>query len=152
MKLSDHITPDLVELQVDAGNWEEAVRAGGALLLAQEICESRYIDAMVQAVRDLGPYMVLAPGIALAHGRPEDGMLKAGMSIINLASPVEFGNEENDPVYLVISFGGVDHESHVEMLRTLALFLMEEDRQEILKTARSKQALLEALDQEITGG
>ena len=91
-----------------------------------DICEPGYIDAMVQAVRDMGPYMVLAPGIALAHARPEDGMLKVGMSIINLAEPVEFGNEANDPVSLVISFGGIDQESHVEMLRTLALFLMEE--------------------------
>ena len=104
--LSDYITKDLVKLQVQVDDWEGAVRAGGQLLLDGGICEERYVDAMVDAVRRLGPYMVLAPGIALAHGRPEDGVLKAGMSIINLAEPVEFGSEANDPVYLVISFGG----------------------------------------------
>jgi mannitol/fructose-specific phosphotransferase system IIA component (Ntr-type) len=148
MTLADFITPDLIELQVKAADWEEAVRAGGKLLLDQEICEARYIDAMVQAVRDMGPYMVLAPGISLAHARPDDGMIKVGMSIINLETPVEFGNEANDPVYLVISFGGVDHESHVEMLRTLAMFLMEEGNQELLKRAKSKQEILEAINQE----
>lgn len=147
MTLADYITPDLIKLQVEAADWEAAVRAGGQLLLNQGICEARYVDAMVQAVRDMGPYMVLAPGISLAHARPEDGMLKVGMSIINLAKPVEFGNEANDPVYLVISFGGVDHESHVEMLRTLAMFLMEESNQELLKTATSKQELMEAIQQ-----
>ena len=152
MPLIDYISSNLVELQVKAANWEDAVRAGGKLLLAQKICKPEYVDAMVQAVRDMGPYMVLAPGIALAHARPEDGMLKVGMSIINLADPVEFGNEENDPVYLIISFGGVDHDSHIEMLRTLALFLMEESNQELLKTATSKQELLQALSQEPSGG
>jgi mannitol/fructose-specific phosphotransferase system IIA component (Ntr-type) len=152
MTLADYIDADLIELQVEAADWEAAVRAGGQLLLDQEICDARYIDAMVQAVRDMGPYMVLAPGISLAHARPEDGMLKVGMSIINLAAPVEFGNEANDPVYLVISFGGVDHESHVEMLRTLAMFLMEESNQDLLKTATSKQEILEAIQREQTGG
>jgi PTS system ascorbate-specific IIA component len=102
---------------------------------------------MVEAVNRMGPYMVLAPGIALAHGRPEDGMINVGMSIINLANPVEFGSEANDPVSLVISFGGVDSESHVEMLRGLAEFLMEEANQEMLKTVKSKQELLKALSE-----
>jgi mannitol/fructose-specific phosphotransferase system IIA component (Ntr-type) len=104
----------------------------------------------VQAVHDMGPYMVLAPGIALAHARPQDGMLRSGMSIINLAEPVEFGSEANDPVYLVISFGGVDNVSHLKMLRTLAMFLMIKSNQDLLKTATSKQALFEAMQQKWT--
>ena len=142
--LSDYITKDMIQLQVEVSDWEGAIRAGGALLLQAGICEGRYVDAMVDAVRELGPYMVLAPGIALAHGRPEDGVIKVGMSIINLLEPVEFGNEINDPVYLVISFGGVDKESHIGMLQELAGFLMDENNQELLKTATSIDEVMEA--------
>jgi PTS system ascorbate-specific IIA component len=142
--LLDYLSEDLIELQVEVSDWEGAVRAVGKLMLDAGICEQRYIDAMVEAVNRLGPYMVLAPGIALAHGRPEDGMIKVGMSIINLATPVEFGSEANDPVSLVISFGGIDNESHVGMLQELAVFLMDEANQELLKTVKSKQALLKA--------
>lgn len=142
--LLDYLSEDLIDLQVEVNDWEGAVRAGGKLMLDAGICEQRYIDAMVEAVNRLGPYMVLAPGIALAHGRPEDGMIKVGMSIINLAAPVEFGSEANDPVSLVISFGGIDNESHVGMLQELAVFLMDEANQELLKTVKSKQALLKA--------
>ena len=145
--LGDYITSDLVKLQVKVDDWEGAVRAGGQLLLDAGMCETRYLDAMVDAVRRLGPYMVLAPGIALAHGRPEDGVLKAGLSIINLESPVDFGSEANDPVYLVISFGGVDNDSHVAMLRELAIFLMEEQNQELLKKATAVEQLMEAFQQ-----
>ena len=150
--LSDYLTEDLIRLQVQAEDWEEAVKAGGQLLLDAGICESRYIEAMVDAVRRLGPYMVLAPGIALAHGRPEDGVLKVGMSIINLKTPVEFGSEANDPVYLVISFGGVDNESHVAMLQELAVFLMEEENQELLKKATAVNELLTAFQETDSGG
>ena len=102
---------------------------------------------MVSAVNEMGPYMVLAPGIALAHGRPEDGVLKIGMSIINLETPVEFGSETNDPVYLIISFGGVDKESHIAMLQELAVFLMEESNQELLKTAKSIDEVMVAFSE-----
>lgn len=142
--LGDYITRDLIKLQVKVDDWEGAVRAGGQLLLDAGICESSYVDAMVDAVRRLGPYMVLAPGIALAHGRPEDGVIKVGLSIINLESPVEFGSEANDPVYLIISFGGVDHESHVAMLKELAVFLMDEQNQELLKKATEVEQLMDA--------
>jgi mannitol/fructose-specific phosphotransferase system IIA component (Ntr-type) len=143
--LADYINSDLIRLQVQVPDWEAAVRTGGKLLLDGGYCEARYLDAMVEAVRTLGPYMVLAPGIALAHGRPEDGVLKVGLSIINLAAPVEFGNEANDPVYLVISFGGVDKESHIGMLQDLAEFLMDEDHQTLLKTASSVDKVIQAL-------
>lgn len=142
--LKDHITPDLIKLQVSASSWEEAVRHGGSLLVAAGICKTRYVDAMVNAVREMGPYMVLAPGIALAHGRPEDGVIKPGMSIINLKTPVEFGSEANDPVSLVISFGGTDSESHVGMLKELAYFLMDEDNQELLKSAADIEQVMKA--------
>lgn len=142
--LADYISSEMIRLQVKAKNWEEAVRAGGALLVASGKVEKRYVDAMVNAVNELGPYMVLAPGLALAHSRPEDGVKEICMSIINLASPVEFGSKENDPVYVVISFGGVDHESHIGMLRELAVFLMDEEHQKFLKEATSVEEMLEA--------
>jgi len=144
--LTDYLTSEMIELQVEVNNWEEAVRAGGALLVASGKVEERYVDAMVNAVNELGPYMVLAPGLALAHSRPEDGVKEVCMSIINLATPVEFGSQENDPVYVIISFGGVDHESHIGMLQELARFLLDEENQKFLREATSASEMLNAFN------
>ena len=143
--LADYVTPDLIRLQVPVANWREAVQQGGELLQNAGICEPRYIEAMIKAVEQMGPYMVLAPGLALAHARPEDGVIRVGMSIINLATPVEFGSESNDPVQLVISFGGIDKTSHIAMLQALARFLMVEENQQLLKEATSIDEIMEAL-------
>lgn len=144
--LADYLTPDLIRLQIAAADWRTAVQSAGDLLVKAEICQPRYVQAMIAAVERLGPYMVLAPGIALAHARPEDGVLKPGMSIVTLADPVNFGSPENDPVKLVIAFGGVDHTSHMGMLQELAIFLMEESNQELLKSSQDVQALMEILN------
>ncbi len=142
--LKDYLTPDMIALQVRVADWRQAVRAGGELLVKADKCEVRYVDAMVKAVEEMGPYMVLAPGLALAHARPEDGVKQVGMSIITLASPVEFGSESNDPVKLVISFGGVDNKSHIGMLQELAEFLMDPANQLFLENATSIEEVLRA--------
>lgn len=144
--LKEYLTKDLIQLKVPAADWEAAVRAGGALLLQAGKCDSAYIEAMVRTVRESGPYMVLAPGLALAHARPEDGAREVGLSLITLKDPVEFGSQANDPVSVVISFCATDHESHVDLLKALAGFLRNEGNQALLKSAANIQQVLEAFD------
>lgn len=142
--LADYLTKDVIRLQVPVKNWQEAVSTAGNLLVNNGNCLPKYVDAMIRAVNEFGPYMVLAPGIALAHARPEDGVVKMGMSIVTLEKPVNFGSPENDPVKLVIGFGGIDHDSHLKMLQELAIFLMDEGNQELLKSANEISGVLKA--------
>ena len=46
--------------------------------------EERYIDGMIETVKNLGPYIVIAPGVALPHARPEDGVIEPSMSLVTL--------------------------------------------------------------------
>ncbi len=144
--LKENLTEDLIQLKIHAEDWEAAVRAGGELLRQAGKCDPDYIEAMVRTVREMGPYMVLAPGLALAHARPEDGVREIGLSLITLNEPVEFGSKANDPVAVVISFCATDQESHVDLLKALAVFLRVEDNQALLKTASDIQQILDAFD------
>jgi PTS system ascorbate-specific IIA component len=143
--LENYLTKDVIKVNVKAANWEEAVRTGGELLVNAQKCRPEYVDAMVRTVRELGPYMVLAPGLALAHARPEDGTLAVGLSLITLAEPVEFGSKVNDPVKVVISFCAVDRDGHVEVLKALAEFLRIEENQVLLREAVTVDELLVAI-------
>jgi PTS system ascorbate-specific IIA component len=81
---------------------------------------------MVAAVEEFGPYIVIAPGIALAHARPSDAVLQTGLSLAVLAEPIEFGSH-NDPVRLVFGLAAKDHDGHMEVLAELAELLTDED-------------------------
>ena len=72
--LRNLLTEKTIQLNVEAKNWEQAVRMGGQLLIDNGFVESRYVDAMVKAVKEMGPYIVIAPGIAMPHARPEEGV------------------------------------------------------------------------------
>ena len=144
--LKQYLTEDLIRLKVPADDWEAAVRAGGELLQEAGKCSSDYIEAMVRTVRELGAYMVLAPGLALAHARPEEGVYALGLSLITLKTPVEFGSKANDPVAVVISFCATDQESHVDLLKALAKFLRVDENQTLLKNATGINQILVAFD------
>jgi PTS system ascorbate-specific IIA component len=77
---------------------------------------------------------VIAPGIALAHGKPSDEVIETGLSLLVLESAVEFQHSQNDPVQLVFGLAATDHESHIELMSELAEFLSDQNRVNSLLT------------------
>ncbi|MCT4565981.1 MAG: PTS sugar transporter subunit IIA [Maledivibacter sp.] len=143
--LKDLITYENIEVDVEAVDWEDAVYRGAKILLDKEYITPKYIDEITNKVKEIGPYIVIAPGIALSHARPEDGVKKLSMSIMTLKNPIEFGNEDNDPVKLLITLGAVDNETHLKALYELMKLLNNsEDVKKIFK-AKDKQEILKVL-------
>jgi PTS system ascorbate-specific IIA component len=113
-------------VEVVARDWAAAVHAAAQLLVDTGAATTAYADRCVQIVREQGPYIVIAPGIALAHARPEDGAQALALTVVTLHSPVRFGHPTNDPVDVVIAFASPDHDSHVGLLAALARRLGDE--------------------------
>lgn len=128
-------------VKVKVTKWEDAVRATGRLLVNCGFAEERYIEGMLTLTRELGPYIVLAPGIAIPHARPEEGALKVGFAALTLDPPVNFGNEYNDPVHLVIGFCSPSADAHVELLTRIARILGGESFLEKCKAAKTAAEL-----------
>lgn len=140
--LSKMLTEDTIALGVQARDWQQAVREAGKLLVRSGAVEPRYIEGMIQMVKDIGPYIVIAPGVALPHARPEDGVKRPCMSLVTLDPPVRFGNEYNDPVTLVVAFGTPDKEGHIEALAELARLIGDAKVLARMKEASSSEELL----------
>ena len=117
--------PESVLLKRSAGSWRKALELAGEGLVAAGIATHEYTAAMVQAVEVNGPYIVIAPGFALAHARPSAAVLRWGMSLVALSEPVEFGAGANDPVSVIVGLAAVDKEQHVLALQMLAEKLIE---------------------------
>ncbi|PXA68287.1 PTS sugar transporter subunit IIA [Cryobacterium arcticum] len=109
-----------IETRAEAADWRAAIRLAGAGLVAGGATTDAYTDEMIDAVEKHGPYIVIAPGVALAHSRPSPAVLTGGLSWVSLATPVEFGNKANDPVTLVIGLAAKDHDAHLQVMRALA--------------------------------
>jgi len=125
-------------------DWVEAVKLSGSLLAVDGVIEERYIDAMVKVTEELGPYAVIAPGVAIPHARPEDGAREIGLSILVVKNGVNFGSP-NDPVYVVIGFAAIDKTSHLGVLKELAELLSTPNLVEKLRNSSSPEEIIEII-------
>ena len=90
------LNKDNVKLKVKASDWEEAVRIGAGMLVEQGCAKQSYVDGIIASVKELGPYIVIADGIAMPHTRPEQGAIGIGCSLITLDQPVKFDGDDSE--------------------------------------------------------
>ena len=145
LKMQDVLSEETIRLNVDAKTWEGAVRKAGQLLLDTGSIAKRYIDAMISKVKELGPYIVIAPGVAMPHSSPDDGVIRLCMSLITLNKPINFGNKANDPVDIIICIGSTDNTSHIDLLTELISLVGSNEKLDMLRSAKSKDQVLKLL-------
>lgn len=142
MNLSNYLTSQTVRVRATAKNWIDVIDQAGQLLLTTGKIEPRYIEAMKAILQKEGAYMVIVPGFALLHARPNDGALGECLSLVTLAKPVYFGNPENDPVDLAIAFAAGNPKVHIQIIAELAHLLEDGARLERIRQAVQVQDVL----------
>ncbi|MCD1127550.1 PTS ascorbate transporter subunit IIA [Jinshanibacter sp. LJY008] len=148
MKLRDSLAENnSICLQADADNWQEAVKIGVDLLVKADVVEPRYYQAILDGVARFGPYFVIAPGLAMPHGRPEEGVKKTGFALVTLRKPLVFHHEDNDPVDILITLAAVDAHTHQEVGIMQVVNLFEDEANfEHLRACRTSEEVLALID------
>lgn len=115
-------------------NWQEAINKVGNLLVENSITNNKYTTRMINAIKEFGPYIVIAPGIGIAHSSPGPDVLKDGLVLMVNQQPIFF-NSHNDPVHLLFGLAAKDSNKHLESLSKIANLLGDEDIvKKVLKT------------------
>ncbi len=126
-----------IQIVDSVSDWKQAIRLSAQPLLAKETMTEAYIDAIFNSHQELGPYYVLAPGLAMPHARPEQGAIKNGLSLLHIKQGVSFDAEENDPVYVVIMLCALSGDEHINMITALADIFSDDERLSALLKASS---------------
>ena len=108
-----------IQIIEDAENWEEAIKISAKPLLDNNNIEYRYVDSIINNIYKYGAYIVLVDGVAMAHSRPEDGVIKMGMSFLKIKNGIDFYKTENK-VYLFFTLAAEDSSSHQDAMSELA--------------------------------
>ena len=109
-----------VVIAAEAPDWRAAVHTAADALVASGSALPGYGDEMVRMIDEHGPYVVIAPGLALAHARPDDRVVRDGLAVVTLARPVAFGHPHNDPVAVVLGLAIESVGGHLESIADLA--------------------------------
>lgn len=148
MKLRDSLLENRsIRLQAEADSWQEAVKMGVDLLVDADVVEPRYYQAILDGVERFGPYFVIAPGLAMPHGRPEEGVKKTGFALVTLKTPLSFNHEDNDPVDILITLAAEDATAHQEVGIMQIVNLFEDEANfDRLRACRTEQDVVDLID------
>jgi len=101
LNLAKMLSANHIHIAETALSYEEAIRLAGHIL-GDEYYSSTYVEKMIENVRKYGPYIVLSPGVALAHAGVENGVYKEGLSLLVSKKGIVFDGDIK--VYLLFCF------------------------------------------------
>ncbi len=120
MFLSMVLPDNAIALDAYADDWHEAIQLAGQRLVAGGTVSQAYTRQMIEEVEKHGPYIVVAPGIAIAHAKSSEAVFDTGLSFVRLAEPVKFGHDRYDPVKLVVGLAATDAHADLVIISALA--------------------------------
>ncbi|MEC6815063.1 PTS ascorbate-specific transporter subunit IIA [Photobacterium phosphoreum] len=115
-----------IKLQASANSWEQAIKIGTDMLVTSGAINPSYHDAIISSIKQLGPYIVIAPQLAMPHARPENGVNRTAFALVTLQKPVFFEGED-EPVDVLITLAGSSSDEHMDGLLEVTQILDDED-------------------------
>lgn len=142
-------------LHQTATNWEEAIKIGTDLLVKAGTIEPRYYDNIVSKIKEMGPYIILAPGLAMPHARPEEGVIKTSFALVTFDNPIYFDGED-EPVYVMLTLAGSDSDQHMQGLMEITQVLDDPDSDtgvdlDKIRRCRNAEEVYAVIDQALNG-
>ncbi|MBS3991310.1 MAG: PTS sugar transporter subunit IIA [Erysipelothrix sp.] len=122
----------------------DALRAIGDVLLTSGSITPQYIENMVQSYLDLGPYFVIAPGIAIAHAKPDDSVLRNDIALMVCPQKIHF-NSHNDPVSLIFGLCATSGHGHMDGLMALSELLSDEVTTKLISKANDIESIMKLI-------
>lgn len=133
------LSSPLIQTNVNVSSWQEAVKAVGDLLLAQNLITSDYTQDMIDVVHEFGPYMILVPGVAFFHGRPGENVKETSLALITLSQPVYMTEFDNEEIKCAFGFCAQDSKSHISVMAQMAALLQQPEFIDLLTNGHSSK-------------
>lgn len=140
--LSEFLKGNINMLESVSG-WEESVRIAARPLLEKNLISENYVNSMINDIERLGFYIILRPGVAMPHSRPENGVSKTSMALLKLTEPVNYGE---NPVHLVFVLAAEDSEKHIEALTGFSELLQDDNEVDNLLKAGSIEEVIKIIN------
>ena len=96
--------------------------------------------------KELGPFYILAPGLAMPHERPDMGVNKNSFSLVTLKNPVVF--PDGQEVDILIGLAAENDEVHAgEAIPQIVMLFDDEDVFSKIREAREPQDIYKLIEE-----
>lgn len=137
------LSEDFIIFKEEVSNWQEAISKSAKALLNADYITENYIKAMIDSVNENGPYICIAPDIAMPHARPEAGSKKVGFSLLRLNKSVAFSDNPLHQPRLLITLSCKESDMHIKMLQSIVEILSIDDNLDRILEVKDKESIVE---------
>ena len=134
-----------VILKKEAETWEEAIKVCMQPLLDKGTIEQEYVDAIIERTKELGPFYILAPGLAMPHERPEKGVNKDCFSFVTLKEPVTFPDGQEVDILIGLAATSTDIHNGEAIPQIVTLF-DDEDAFDKIRVAQTNEDIYKIME------
>lgn len=146
MNLKDSLKENnSIALKQKASSWQEAINVCMKPLLENGAVNEEYVTAIIERTKELGPFYILAPGLAMPHERPEKGVNKDSFSFVTLENPVTF--DDGQEVDILIGLAATSTDIHTgEAIPQIVMLFDDEDAFEKIRNAKTEEDIYELIE------
>ncbi|MDQ0205084.1 BglG family transcription antiterminator [Pectinatus haikarae] len=134
-----------IVIDAECNSWQEAIQISSNILLKRNYITQEYINSMIKNISDFGPYIIVAPGLALPHSKPDFGSKKLGMQFTRLKNPISFGDEILEPVEFICTLSPVDSNTHLKAFFNLVNMLKTPSFKRAMHNANTSQEVADII-------
>lgn len=129
----------------EKNNWEQSIHLIGKKLIEEGSIEPRYIDAIIQKNKQMGPYMFITDKVVLAHAKIEDGVIKLGVNVGIFHVPVEFTSSKKAEI--IIFLAAENQESHLRILNDIMTIFSNKINTEKIVSCNDTVAVIRTIEE-----
>lgn len=145
--LEELLNLEMIQVENSVPDWKQSIIKAAEPLLNKGCITNTYINEMINNVKKNGPYIVIAPKIAVPHAKPEYGVKKIGMSMLKVKEAVSFSNQPKHDVHFIIVLATVDDELHLKALSQLTQLFSNHSNVKKLMTLNSVYQIHQFINQ-----
>lgn len=125
-----------IQVVESAENWEKAIETAAQPLIKNGKIKYGYIENIIKNIKELGPYIILLPGVAMPHARPDENVIESSLSLLKINKGVSF-SEDTEDVKLMFVLAAKDSNSHIDIIEQLTELLGDDEKIERLMNAET---------------
>ncbi len=109
--------------------WQQAIKVSAQSLIDEKFIDESYVEEIIACVEEYGPYIVIAPDIAMPHStQGAKGVYKTGIGFMKVNTPVQFDkNDSEKDARLFFVLAAENHDQHLANMMNLSEMLMNEE-------------------------
>lgn len=127
------------------GNWKDEIRKTADPLLKRGCIQQSYLDKMIALGEAHGPYFVISDDIAIAHARPQDGVIALGLRLTIYREGLTIMEREGIRFLFVLS--SPDQKRHLHILENIMALSHDEKLRNALCLAQNQAQALSLLEE-----